>query len=317
MSTDTYDQELAELLPFYLNGTLDEADSARVDAGLAVSARLRDEFEQERAMMGSFALYGAAAIGVPLAAAAGLQTVLGQIGVAGATASAAATASGESVVVAKAATLSPLVLGLGALVAAQGAYIGKSEFDKFQARPQMQAQDQAKATGPALVCTNYASDSLPFGFPGTGNIDLAARFTTIETITGTIMGTRAGVPSTLDISDSNKSLFWTGSSYFGASRAAANGYTGGWKTLFRYSDGETMAVPKDQQISSPQVKRTLDAFDIRFGRFDGIHPGKVTVPQGLHPLYVVQANERGNEIENRLEPTGFSLQICGKPLNAP
>jgi hypothetical protein len=197
----------------------------------------------------------------------------------------------------------------------QGAYIGKSEFDKGQVRKQEQAQTTANLA--ALVCTNYTSDDLPFGFAGTGNVNLAAQFANIGSITGTITGTRKGVVDTVELKETSSTLVWAGASYFGALRVADNGYTGGWKTVFRFPDGERINFPQDQQMLSPLVKKTLDGFDIRFGRFDGIYPGKPLVPQGLHPIYVVQTNERGAQIDNRLEPTGFSLKICGKPAGTP
>lgn len=45
-------EEIALMLPFYVNGTLDDADTARVDAALADSAELREELEDVQALSG-------------------------------------------------------------------------------------------------------------------------------------------------------------------------------------------------------------------------------------------------------------------------
>jgi hypothetical protein len=322
------DQSLVELLPFYVNGTLKEAERARVDAGLERSPMLRAELVQEREMQSVFSLNAAAAIGVPVAAAIGLQTVLGQIGVAGGatavgasgatavTATTSAKVGGATVAATKSAAVSPLVLGLGALVAAQGTYIGKTELDKNQARQEEKAQ--AAVDQGVLVCRTYISDDMPFGFIGTEGVNLGTTFASIESITGSIIGKRkGGITSTLDLDTSNPALMWVGSNYYGKSRDDSNGYTGGWKTFARFKDGEKIVVNPEIGLDTPQAKRVLDTFDIRFGRFDGIHPGKSIVPLGIHPLYVVQKNEIGIEIENRLEPTSFTLKICGKPAGTP
>jgi anti-sigma factor RsiW len=44
------EQDLLELIPFYVNGTLAPADRARIDAALATSAALRAELEAEQAL---------------------------------------------------------------------------------------------------------------------------------------------------------------------------------------------------------------------------------------------------------------------------
>ena len=57
--------EIAELLPFYANGTLDAADRARVDAELATCADCTEELEQLNLLAGSLTARAGAAAPLP------------------------------------------------------------------------------------------------------------------------------------------------------------------------------------------------------------------------------------------------------------
>lgn len=50
MSADNEFERLAAMLPFYVNGTLEEDGRRQVEVALAFSAELRDQLEQERAL---------------------------------------------------------------------------------------------------------------------------------------------------------------------------------------------------------------------------------------------------------------------------
>lgn len=54
MRTDFDLESLKELLPFYVNGTLEAGDRAELEAALPVSAELRDALEEEHAMQTLF-----------------------------------------------------------------------------------------------------------------------------------------------------------------------------------------------------------------------------------------------------------------------
>lgn len=155
---------------------------------------------------------------------------------------------------------------------------------------------QAAASG--KVCQTFFSNATPYGYIGVDNVDLGAVFSSIDTITGTLYGTRPSGASTLTISASPPSGQWRNQGYL----VPAWGPTGGWSSFTAYLGGTQSGPPLSQ----------VDVVDVRFGTNDGINPGKTQVPQGTHGLYVVQRNEIGHA-PLRLTIQRFNLTICGAP----
>ncbi len=156
--------------------------------------------------------------------------------------------------------------------------------------PQMNAAGQ--------VCQTFISNATPYGYVGVANVDLGAVFDSIDTISGTIGGTRTTGASTLTISATPPAGKWRNQGY----KVPAWGPTGGWTSYTEYLGGAP---------SGPPMMQT-DVIDVRFGTDDGLNPGKAQVPQGVQGLYVVQRNETGHA-PLRLTIQRFNLTICGKP----
>ncbi len=161
------------------------------------------------------------------------------------------------------------------------------------------AQAQTPQTNAAgQICQTFISNATPYGYVGVDNVDLGAVFDSIDTISGTIGGTRTTGASTLTIPASPPVGKWRNQGY----KVPAWGPTGGWTSYTEYLGGAPSGTAQMQ----------TDVIDVRFGRDDGINPGKTMVPQGVHGLYVVQRNETGHA-PLKLNIQNFNLTICGKP----
>ncbi len=159
------------------------------------------------------------------------------------------------------------------------------------------AQAQAPVITAPLVCQTFVSNGNPYGYVGVANVDLGSVFTSIDTIEGMISGNRTNGAATISLPKTAPTGMWGNQGYF----SPPWGSTGGWKSYIGYLGGTYPGVPL----------MMMDVIDVRFGRDDGIHPGKATVPQGVQGLYVVQRNQTGHA-PLKLNITGFNLKICGK-----
>ncbi len=130
-----------------------------------------------------------------------------------------------------------------------------------------------QTTASGKVCQAFISNATPYGYVGVDNVDLGSVFSSIDTISGTISGTRTTGPSTLTIPVSPPAGKWRNQGYL----VPAWGPTGGWSSYTEYLGGAP---------SGPPMMQT-DVIDVRFGTDDGINPGKAQVPQGVQGLYVV------------------------------
>ncbi len=156
--------------------------------------------------------------------------------------------------------------------------------------PQMNAAGQ--------VCQTFVSNAMPYGYVGVDNVNLGAVFSSIDTINGMISGTRTTGASTMTIPASPPAGKWRNQGY----KVPAWGPTGGWTSYTEYLGGAPSGTPLMQ----------TDVIDVRFGRDDGINPGKAQVPQGVQGLYVVQRNQTGHA-PLKLAIQKFTLTICGAP----
>jgi hypothetical protein len=159
------------------------------------------------------------------------------------------------------------------------------------------AQAQTPVVTAPLVCQTFVSNANPYGYVGMANVDLGSVFASIDTIEGTISGNRSNGPATITLPKTAPNGMWGNQGYL----SPPWGNTGGWKSYMGYIGGGYPGTPL----------MMMDMVDVRFGTDDGIHPGKASVPQGVHGLYVVQRNERGHA-PMKLGITGFNLKICGK-----
>lgn len=161
----------------------------------------------------------------------------------------------------------------------------------------------AQATSTS-VCETYVSNGRPFGYVGTTGVNLGAKFSSIESVTGTVTGTRTTGADTITMPGNPHASMWQNQGYF----VPPWGPTGGWKSFVQYL-GKITPAPASMAGAALMI---TDIVDVRFGTQDGIYPGKASVPQGIDSLYVVQRNERGHA-PLRLTPTDFNLKICGQP----
>ena len=152
------------------------------------------------------------------------------------------------------------------------------------------------------TCQTFIDNGMPFGYVGTTGVNLGATFSTVDSIEGTVSGTRTSGPDTVNLPASPHASMWQNQGYF----VPAWGPTGGWKSFARYLGG---TLPTNLSQAAPLMQ---DVIDVRFGSNDGIYPGKASVPQGTDALYVVQRNRTGHS-PLRLTPQHFSLKICGQP----
>ncbi len=149
------------------------------------------------------------------------------------------------------------------------------------------------------VCQTFNSNATPYGYVGVANVDLGAVFSAIDTISGTISGSRTNAPNTtVTLPKAAPTGMWGNRGYL----VPPWGSTGGWKSYMGYLGGGYPGQPL----------MLMDVIDVRFGTNDGIHPGKAQVPQGVQGLYVVQRNEHGHA-PLKLAIKSFSLTICGQP----
>lgn len=159
------------------------------------------------------------------------------------------------------------------------------------------AQAQTPVVNGNQVCQTFISNAMPYGYVGVNNVDLGSVFSSIDTISGQIRGTRTNGPDTINIPVTAPVGMWGNQGYL----VPAWGSTGGWKSFIRYLGGSYPGA----------IQLMQDVIDVRFGTDDGIHPGKGIVPPGVQGLYVVQRNETGHA-PLRLNIQSFSLTICGK-----
>jgi hypothetical protein len=141
----------------------------------------------------------------------------------------------------------------------------------------------AQSSGsPAPICQTYNSNGR-YGFAWTyashNNVDLASTFSTIDSISGTVVLQTSVInpPITVPILNPAPAGLW-----------AAGGYA--WQSIHTTATGAT----------GPML------MDIRFGPSKGIYPGQTNVPTGIQPLYVVGRT-------GITDTKSFSLTICGQP----
>lgn len=160
------------------------------------------------------------------------------------------------------------------------------------------AQAQPPVVTGNQVCQTFNSNAMPYGYVGVANVDLGSVFSSIDTINGTISGTRPAGPVTITLPKAAPTGMWGNRGYF----VPPWGPTGGWKSYSGYMGGKYPG----------QATLLMDVIDVRFGTNDGIHPGKAQVPQGVQGFYVVQRNEHGHA-PLKLAIISFSLTVCGQP----
>ena len=168
MNAETEYERLCELLPFYVNGTLDEASRRQVEVALAFSPELRDRLDEERALAGAIEADTRARLGE---AAPESETAIGQAiaglpreGISQARGNAAGGGAGQGGLAGALAFLNPMrwnpsvvlgagIIGLGGLSGYQAMMIEKLESDYALLAGQCE-QSQA-----GTVLVEFASDA--------------------------------------------------------------------------------------------------------------------------------------------------------------
>jgi hypothetical protein len=143
------------------------------------------------------------------------------------------------------------------------------------------AAQQSSIVAPQ-ICQTYTSNGV-YGFAwkyaSHNNVDLAATFSTIDSISGSVvLTTSVTKPAiTVPIFNPPPAGLWAPAGY-------------GWRSIHTNATGATGAM----------------LMDIRFGPSGGIFPGQTSIPTGTLPLYVVGRTGIS-------DTKSFTLTICGQP----
>jgi hypothetical protein len=154
------------------------------------------------------------------------------------------------------------------------------------------------------TCLELASDgaftnSAGSSGPATKPINLSEVLSSIDTIDGTITGTRASGPATITVpKDSAGGVSWVSFGY-------------PWKSLLSLKGGTAATSDADR------LARVEDVIDVYFGNVGAAGPGVPAVPKGFGEIYLLNNNANGAARASGMKLTSFRFTMCGRPGSNP